>query len=202
MVKQKKEKLLTKDSALLIVDVQNDFCPGGKLPVSNGDEVVPVINKVTKYARRFARCLTIYASLDYHPRKTSHFDKWPRHCVKGTKGAELHPDLDVSGAIFVLKGTAKDKDDYSDFDGHTMPNSMTLEYSLRNKGIKRLFVGGLATDYCVKFTVLDALKLGFEVYVLEDAIRAVNVKPGDGERAIEEMRKAGAIVTTTKEVLG
>ncbi len=215
MAKRKKVGLLTKNSALLVVDVQNDFCPGGKLPVPCGNEVVEPLNRFLKEMWKLNR--GVWISLDWHPRKTGHFSKynkngkgWPVHCVKETKGAELHPKLNLNGHfILVLKGTKKDEDGYSDFDGMTniglgFPglSGRTLEKSLKNHQIKRLFVGGLATDYCVKFTVLDALKLGFEVYVLEDAIRAVNVKPGDGERAIEEMRKAGAIVTTTKEVLG
>lgn len=179
---------------LVIVDVQNDFCPGGALAVSQGDLVVPVLNR---YIRRFAEArLPVVATRDWHPEKTSHFNScggvWPPHCVQGTRGAEFHPELALpEDAVIVSKGMGVDEDSYSGFQG-AGPGGTPLADLLRQRGAERLFVGGLATDYCVKQTVLDGLKKGFQVVLLEDAIRGVNLKPGDSERAVEEMVRAGA----------
>lgn len=187
-----------KQDALVIVDVQNDFCPGGSLAVPEGDQVVPVLNR---YARRFAEAgAPIFASRDWHPEKTTHFQAyggvWPPHCVQGTRGAEFHPDLALpDGTIVVSKGMDPNADAYSCFQADD-PNGMPFAAALGEKGAQRLFVGGLATDYCVKATVLDAAREGFQVVVLEDAIRAVNVNPGDGEKAIAEMEAAGAAFVT------
>ncbi len=180
--------------ALVIVDVQNDFCPGGALPVARGDEVVPVLNR---YAERFARRgAAVFATRDWHPERTRHFQAfggvWPPHCVQGTPGAAFHPDLRLPpGTVVASKGMDPEQDAYSGFQART-PEGLGFAAALGARGVRRLFVGGLATDYCVKATVLDALKEGFEVVLLEDAVRAVDVTPGDGERALQEMRAAGA----------
>jgi nicotinamidase/pyrazinamidase len=180
--------------ALIVVDVQNDFCPGGALPVSSGDRVVPVINRYIEKFRKAER--PIFATRDWHPEKTRHFaafgGKWPPHCVQGTRGAEFHPDLRLSeDVVIVSKGTRPQEDSYSGFDGADSQGIGFAEL-LRRKGVNRLFVGGLATDYCVKHTVLDGLREGFEVVLLQDASRGVDLQPEDSERAVQEMVRAGA----------
>ena len=180
--------------ALLIVDVQNDFCPGGALGVAGGDQIVPVLNR---YARRFAaRGAAVFGSRDWHPHRTRHFKDhgglWPRHCVQGTRGAEFHPGLELPApSTVVSKGMDPDEDAYSCFQARDA-EGQELPALLRARGVRRLFVGGLATDYCVKATALDAVREGLEVVVLRDAIRAVDLEPGDGARAIEEMSRSGA----------
>lgn len=180
--------------ALLIIDVQNDFCSGGSLPVPEGDKVVPVLNR---YIQRFeAANLPIFATRDWHPEKTSHFKAfgglWPPHCIQGTKGAEFRPDLALpQDVVIVSAGMGPDEDGYSGFVGKD-DQGVGLADLFRQRGVERIFVGGLATDYCVKHTVLDGLKEGFKVVLLEDAIRGVDVQPGDSERAIEDMIRAGA----------
>ena len=181
-------------AALLIVDVQNDFCPGGALAVAEGDRVALVINL---YIERFAVTgAPIYASRDWHPAQTSHFKAcggiWPVHCVQNTHGAEFHPALQLGAAVTIVsKGTATDVDSYSGFDA-VDENGTRLAALLRAGGIEKIYVGGLATDYCVKQTVLDGLKLGFDVVVLRDAIRGVDLSPGDSTRSLQEMQRAGA----------
>jgi nicotinamidase/pyrazinamidase len=181
-------------SALLVVDVQNDFCPGGALAVPQGDRVVPVLNRwIARFAERAA---PIYASRDWHPATTIHFapqgGPWPVHCVANTAGAEFHPALRLPpSAIIVSKGMKPDEHGYSPFDGQTT-SGVSLVDDLRQRGIKHLFVGGLATDYCVKNAVLDGLRSGLAVTVLEDAVAGVEVQPGDSARAVAEMRDAGA----------
>jgi len=188
--------------ALVVVDVQNDFCPGGSLAVPHGDEVVPTLNQAI---RKFnAAGAPIFASRDWHPQKTKQFKEyggvWPPHCVQGTRGAEFHPDLELPrDGIVVSKGMDPDTDSYSAFQAED-ENGMPFSAALGEKGAQRLFVGGLATDYCVKATVLDALREGFEVIVLEDAIGAVDVSPGDGDTAIAEMKAHGAAFATTKDL--
>ncbi len=183
--------------ALVIVDVQNDFLPGGALPVPQGDEVVPVLNE---YIHRFRQAgLPIVATRDWHPPDHCSFrdrgGPWPAHCVQGTPGAEFAPGLELpDDALVVSKATEPDQEAYSGFQG------TDLDARLRAMGVRRLFVGGLATDYCVKQTVLDALRLGYQVYLLTDAIRAVDVHPGDGEAAIDEMRRAGALPLTLSDL--
>jgi nicotinamidase/pyrazinamidase len=180
--------------ALVVVDVQNDFCPGGALGVAGGDEVVPVLNR---YIERFRKDgAPVFATRDWHPQKTKHFRAWggvwPPHCVQGTTGAEFHPRLEVPpDAVVVSKGMDPEDDAYSCFQGLD-PGGRPFAAALGTRGVQRIFVGGLATDYCVKATALDATREGFEVVVLADAIRAVDLQPGDGDRAIEEMRTAGA----------
>lgn len=180
--------------ALVIVDVQNDFCPGGALAVNAGDEVVPVMNR---YAERFARAgAAVFASRDWHPRQTKHFKEWggvwPPHCVQGTRGAEFHAGLTLPPqTAIVSKGMDPDADAYSAFQAETADGT-PFATALAVRGTRRLFIGGLATDYCVKATVLDARKHGFEAFVLEDASRAVDIAAGDGARAVDEMTAAGA----------
>jgi nicotinamidase/pyrazinamidase len=180
--------------ALIIVDVQNDFCPGGALAVAGGDEVVPALNPVIE---RFAGAgLPIIATRDWHPEKTSHFKThggpWPVHCVQGTRGAEFHGDLKLGNAVVLSKGMTADEDSYSGFQA-TDPSGTRLATLLRHQGVERILVGGLATDYCVKHTVLDGLREGFKVVLLSDSIRAVNLEPHDGALAIDEMVRAGAV---------
>jgi nicotinamidase/pyrazinamidase len=174
--------------ALIVVDVQNDFCPGGTLAVSHGDEVVAPLNELID--EFLERGDPVYKSRDWHPPQTKHFEAyggtWPIHCVQNTKGAEFHSQLKDDPRIRVISKGLGDTDCYSAFD------ETDLASQLRDKGVEEVVVGGLATDYCVKNTVLDALKQGFKVKALENAMRAVDLKPGDGERAIEEMRNAGA----------
>jgi len=187
---------LNRHDAVLIVDVQADFLPGGNLGVQRGDEVVPVLNRYLALARR--KGVAVFASRDWHPRDHCSFlaqgGPWPEHCVAGSTGAEFAPGLALTRDVVVIsKATAKDTDAYSAFQG------TELALRLRELGVKRLLVGGLATDYCVLNTVLDARKAGFDVLLLVDAVRAVNVKPGDGERAEREMRAAGAVATRFEE---
>ncbi len=187
--------------ALLIVDPQLDFMPGGALPVPEGDRIVPVVNK---YIERFREAgKPILVSRDWHPEVTKHFQQyggiWPPHCIQGSRGAEFHPDLDLKDAVVVSKGMDPERDSYSAFDGFE-PDGTPLEEGLRRRGIDRLYVGGLATDYCVRWTVLEALKRGFKATVLLDAIRGVNLKPHDSEEAIEEMVRAGGDVATLERL--
>ncbi|HEV8545356.1 MAG TPA: isochorismatase family protein [Candidatus Limnocylindrales bacterium] len=186
-------------TALLVVDVQNDFAdPNGALSVRGGDAIVPVVNAAAREAQA-AGAYVAYTQ-DWHPHDTPHFAKdggiWPVHCLAGSWGAWLHPDLVVVGPS-IHKGS-KGEDGYS---GFTMRDPVTerttptqLEGLLRARSIERVVIGGLATDYCVKATALDAVRLGFETTVLADAIAAVDLEPGDGDRAIEEMRAAGVTV--------
>jgi nicotinamidase/pyrazinamidase len=181
--------------ALIIVDVQNDFCPGGALAVKGGDEVVPVLNRaIEKFT---AAGLPIFATRDWHPEKTSHFKAyggvWPVHCVQGTQGAEFHSGLHLDKDVIVVSaGMLPSEDGYSGFQATDASGSRLAEL-LHRKSVERIFVGGLATDYCVKHTVLDGLREGFKVVLLTDAIRAVNLNPHDGELAIDEMVRAGAV---------
>jgi nicotinamidase/pyrazinamidase len=182
--------------ALILVDVQNDFCPGGALAVENGDEVVPVLNR---YIERFVDLrLPIFATRDWHPVQTTHFKAyggvWPVHCVQGTHGAEFHPDLKLTPEITIVSaGMGADEDGYSGFLGRDS-SGRSLAALLRDRGVDRLFIGGLATDYCVKHTVLDGIQEGFQVMLIGDAVRGVNLKPGDSEQAIQEMSAAGAVL--------
>ncbi len=183
-------------TALVVVDVQNDFAdPAGSLAVAGGEEVVPVVNE--EVGRATAAGGFVVATQDWHPPDTPHFEKdggvWPVHCVQGTWGAELHPDLRIEGPV-VRKG-AGGEDGYSGFtmrdprSGETVPTE--LGELLRQRGIERVVVAGLATDYCVKETALDAARLGFATSVLTRAVAAVNLQPGDGEAALAEMAGAG-----------
>lgn len=181
---------------LLIVDVQRDFLPGGALAVPQGDAVVPVLNRYITLAR--SRGMTLYASRDWHPRNhcsfTAQGGPWPEHCLAGTRGAEFTPALALPrDAVIIDKATTPGADAYSAFSG------TDLLGRLRRQKVGKLLVGGLATDYCVLNTVLDARGAGFETLLLKDAIRAVNVQPGDGERAERRMTDAGAAVIQFNE---
>jgi nicotinamidase/pyrazinamidase len=173
--------------ALLIVDPQVDFCPGGALAVPSGDRIFDVVNAAAEGAP------LVVASRDWHPENHCSFaargGPWPPHCRQGTPGAEFHPALDTSRVDEVVsKGQDPERDAYSAFEGTGLADL------LRSRGVERLVVVGLATDYCVRASVLDALNAGFGVTVLEDGVGAVDVKPGDGARALAEMRERGATV--------
>ena len=189
----KKDFSVGKTDALIIVDVQNDFCPGGALPVPEGDQVIPVLNDNMKI---FTKANAgIFATRDWHPPNHISFKAqggpWPPHCVQNSKGAEFHPDLKLpSDTTIISKAMDPLKEAYSSFDGTELANT------LKTQGVTRVFVGGLATDYCVKNTVLDARKLGFETVLLLDATRGINLEPGDVAKAIDEMIKSGAEQST------
>ena len=177
------------NAALILVDIQNDFCPGGALAVREGDQVVPVANRL------IPKFPVVVVTQDWHPADHCSFKIWPPHCVQNTPGAELHPQLDRSRIAFsVRKAFTPDADAYSEFSG-VDEAGRGLDELLRSQGVKTLYVVGLATDYCVRATVLDGLKLGYEVNVVTDGVRAVNVKPEDGAKALDEMAKAGATLT-------
>ena len=177
--------------ALLIVDVQNDFCPGGPMAVPGGDKVVPIINSIMDAFP------LVLASKDWHPKDTVHFKKWPPHCIQDTPGADFHPKLDTSRIKKVfLKGTKNKDDGYSAFEA---TNADLLKF-LKKEGVADLYVCGLATDYCVKATAEDADKNGFETFVVEDAVAAVDKKPGDGEKALKEMAHAGITLINSDEI--
>lgn len=185
----KKDYSIGKNDALIVVDVQNDFCPGGALPVPKGDEVVPVLNE---YINLFEKAKSnIVATRDWHPSNHISFKSqggpWPPHCVQNTEGAKFHPDLKLPRrTIVVSKAMNPLKENYSPFE------TPELKSILKKEGVIRVFVGGLATDYCVKQTILDALELGFHSVLLTDAIAAINADSGDEVRAIDEMTKNGA----------
>ena len=191
--------------ALLIVDFQNDFCPGGALPVADGDKIAAPINALLDSFD------LVVATRDWHPPNHGSFagidvdpaewrgadppSIWPVHCVQGTPGAELYAGLDEAKVDVVIdKGQDPNSQGYSGF------QDTRLGDLLRGRGVDRLYVAGLATDYCVKNTVLDARRLGFDVTVIEDAIRGVDVQTGDSERAVEEMREAGADLAMSPDV--
>jgi nicotinamidase/pyrazinamidase len=174
--------------ALIVVDVQNDFCPGGALAVEGGDEVIAPLNGLIQ--EFLSRGDVVVKSRDWHPPHTRHFaaygGTWPVHCVQHSRGAQFHPDLIEDPRILIISKSKMDADEYSAFDGTGLADL------LRRHGVGEVWVGGLATDYCVKHTVLDALREGFPVKAVADAMRPVEVEPGDGARALEEMRAAGA----------
>ena len=180
----------------MIADIQNDFLPGGALPVARGDEIVSVLNV---YAKRFQEAgAHVFASKDWHPLNHCSFKQqggpWPPHCVQETKGAKFSLDLKLpEDAVVVFKATDPMRESYSVFDG------TDFAAELEERDVIRLFIGGLATDYCVLNTVLDARKLGYETVVLMDATRGIDVEPGDVDRAVESMLKAGAEQATTAD---
>ncbi|MEW6681321.1 MAG: nicotinamidase [Nitrospirota bacterium] len=189
MATQPNQTTLQPGDALLVVDVQRDFLPGGSLAVPAGDAVIPTINRYAALWRD--RGLPVFATRDWHPPSHCSFREqggpWPRHCVAGTPGAEFGPGLDLPANVVVIsKGDAADRDAYSGF------QETSLHERLRAAGVRRVFVGGLATDYCVLATVRDARSLGYAVRLLTDAIKAVDVHAGDGQRAQEEMIRLGA----------
>jgi len=181
------EETLHRGDALIVVDVQNDFCPGGALPIENGDKVVPVLNRWIDAA--LAQNVPVYFSRDWHPVQHISFTErdglWPPHCIQDSKGARFHPDLHVpESAVIVTKGTRFDHDQNSAFD------ETGLAAQLRHDGVRRLFVGGLAEDVCVLATVLDGLNENFEVALIADATRPVTAS--GGEKARKQMEDAGA----------
>ncbi len=189
MNEEKGKVRIDNKSALIIVDVQKDFTPGGALAVPDGDKIIPVINK---YIDEFKRAGgKVFATRDWHPENHISFKErggpWPPHCVQNTEGAQFHPDLKLPEDVEVVsKAYEPDKDAYSGFEG------TDLEERLRRYGIERTFICGLATDYCVKNTVIDAISRGFETFLLTDAIKGIDANPGDSDRAIEEMKQRGA----------
>ncbi len=201
--------------ALLVVDIQNDFLPGGSLPVPEGDEVISITNRV------MTKIDLIVASKDWHPNNhgsfaQSHPNKkvgdmikldgldqilWPVHCVQKTPGADFSPALNQDAIDYIVhKGQDKNVDSYSAFFDNNQRNSTGLDAYLKSRGVKTLYIVGLATDYCVKYSVLDALSLGFQVLVVTDACRGVNVKKGDDKAALEEMKAAGAKLISSEGV--
>jgi nicotinamidase/pyrazinamidase len=190
-------------TALILVDVQNDFCPGGALGVPGGDRVVEPLNRATT---AFAAAgLPIIATRDWHPPHTHHFQPfggpWPVHCVQESEGAAFHPDLRLPVETLLLyKGTDEQRDGYSAFDGVSETGTMLVQL-IAEKGICHLCIGGLATDYCVRTTVLDAVAHGLTVTVLIDAIAGVDLQTGDSERALAEMRAAGARMLGVDELI-
>ncbi len=188
--------------ALLVVDVQRDFCPGGSLAVQRGDRIVPVLNRMLALVR--VHQLPVYFTRDWHPPDSTHFvtggGRWPVHCVAGTEGARFHSDLLVpDDAILVSKGYETDSNGYSAFDGR-LDDGAPLADDLRERTVGHLVVGGLATEYCVKHTVLDALQAGWNVTLISDAIVPVELSPGDAERALGEMQAAGAALICSDDL--
>jgi len=202
-------------NCLVIVDVQNDFCPGGALPVREGDRVVPVINRLLD---RFDR---VVATQDWHPPGHLSFAAnhpgrtpgeviqlagleqvlWPVHCVQDTPGAEFHPDLDLSRIQAVFrKGVDPEVDSYSGFFDNGRRRSTGLEEYLRREGVEEVYIGGLATDYCVRWTALDAVRLGFRTWVIEDACRGVELRPGDTAAALAEMAQTGVQIIHSNDL--
>jgi len=194
---------MKKKKALLVVDLQNDFCPGGALGIPGGDKIIPAINKYVKFFSK--KKLAIFASRDWHPIKTAHFKdfggSWPVHCIHNSRGAQFHPKLKLSkDIIFLYKGMDPLKDSYSvfqaeDSSGRSFPNLLKV------MGVEEIYIAGLATDYCVRFTAKDALRQGLKVKVLLDAVQGVDLKPGDSERAFKEMEKLGAKLVKMKAVI-
>jgi len=199
-------------NALIIVDMQNDFCPGGALEVDGGDSIVEGINRI---AEKFS---VIATTQDWHPRNHGSFASnhrgarpydlgmlsgrsqvlWPDHCVQNSKGAEFHPDLEVRGENF-FKGTNPAADSYSGFFDDDGTSTGLHEY-LVNKKVTKVYICGLATDYCVKFTALDGLKQGYKTVVLEDLCRGVNRDPSDSRKTFEALRDAGAFIETSSNL--
>ena len=190
--------IITNNSAIIAVDIQNDFCPGGALPVPDGDAVVYSMNLyITKFSKMG---LPVYFTRDWHPQNHISFKTnggiWPEHCVQETYGAELHKKLLIpSRAVIISKGISPDNEGYSGFQG------TDLDKRLKAKNIRQLFIGGLATDYCVKSTVLDALHAGFDVVFLSDASKGVDVNTGDSEQAIDEMLREGAVKVVYGDII-
>jgi len=190
--------------ALVVVDVQNDFCPGGSLAVPKGDSIIPRLNRYITYFSQ--RRLPIFFSRDWHPVKSRHFKDfggiWPVHCLRNSSGAAFHPKLKIpKGAILIYKGMDPDKDSYSVFQAED-DEGTSFEKLLALMGIKELYFAGLATDYCVKYSCQDALKKGFKAKILLDAVKGVNLRPKDSEEAIAYLKKMGAKTLTFKKLEG
>ena len=176
---------------LIIVDLQNDFLPGGALPALEGDKVIPVINKLLGLFD------LVIASKDWHPNDTVHFQKWPVHCVRESEGAGFPENFNNQSVnLTICKGTANSDDGYSAFEA----TGIDLDRYLQEKGARELYIAGLTTEYCVKNTVLDALNAGYKTIVIKDAVAGVKAHPGDEEKAWKEMSKAGAMIITSGEL--
>jgi len=203
-------------NALILVDLQNDFCPGGALAVPEGDQIMPLVNRLLDHFDLGV------ATQDWHPAEhgsfaANHAGKkpgdsivlaglpqilWPVHCVQNTPGAELHPSLDrATLAKIFRKGIDPNVDSYSGFFDNGHRNSTGLGDYLKQQGVDSVYVCGLATDYCVKYTALDAVELGFKTYLIEDASRGVDLRPGDVQKAIQEMRGKGIVIIRTNEYI-
>jgi nicotinamidase/pyrazinamidase len=180
-------------AALLLVDVQKDFCPGGALAAPGGDQIIAALNRHIADARE--RNMPVYASRDWHPAVTTHFKEyggqWPAHCVQETAGAQFHADMKLpADTVVISKGEDPARPGYSAFDGQTS-DGKTLLHDLRDRQVTRLYVGGIATDYCVKATAIDGAEAGLHVCVLRDAVTGIDVRPGDVDRALEDMSRNG-----------
>lgn len=192
------------------VDMQNDFCPGGALAVTEGDQVVEPFNRAAQWVRDQGG--EVIFTRDWHPANTAHFDQWPPHCVAGTPGAKFRDGLEVlPDDIVVSKGTGASEDAYSGFEGKDAQGRNLAEIIFAGKKEKvAVVIGGLATDYCVKSTALDAVEIAKRaseeaqnaVFILEDAVRAVKLQPEDGEIAIRNMQAAGVKIITSEELVG
>ena len=189
-------------AVLLVVDVQKDFCPGGSLAVPEGDTIIPAINRYIEIFQR--QGIPVFASRDWHPPVTDHFKAygglWPPHCIQGTDGAQFHPLLRLpDGVVVISKGMDPHKDDYSTF--HALSETgYYLDDHLKGEGVERIYLCGLATDYCVRQSSLDALRTGYRVTVLRDAVKGVDLTPGDSQRALEEIARAGAEMADLAEI--
>lgn len=182
---------------LLVVDPQLDFMPGGALPVPEGDTIIPVINRLIRLFRKEGS--PVYISRDWHPQNHCSFvengGQWPAHCIRGTRGAEFHPDLLIPERTTIIdKAVRKEPDAYSAF------QDTGLSKILRDKGIVHVYTCGLATDVCVKSTVLDGIRAGFKMFFVSDASKAVELEPGDGDTAIQEMKDAGAVIFDSRKL--
>jgi nicotinamidase/pyrazinamidase len=176
-------------NALLIIDLQQDFLPGGALPTPEGYHIIPVINRIMKGFD------LVLASKDWHPPDTVHFDHWPPHCVKDSEGAEFPEDFfDQQIEQLFLKGTGQKDDGYSAFEA----TNVDLKYYLNKHGVHRLFLAGLTTEYCVKATAMEAIRNNYHTIIVKDAVAAVEANPGDGKKAIKEMESAGVIITDSQ----
>ena len=197
MNEEKEKVVIDNRSALIIVDVQKDFTPGGALAVPDGDKIVPVINKyIDEFKRSGGK---VFATRDWHPENHISFKErggpWPPHCIQNTEGAQFHPDLKLPEDVEVVsKAYEPDKDAYSGFEG------TDLDERLRRYGIEKVFICGLATDYCVKNTVIDAISRGFETFLLTDAIKGIDANPGDSDKAIEETKQRGAKLMSFNDI--
>lgn len=202
--------------ALILIDIQNDFLPGGALPVPEGNEIIPIVQSLLKHPFEL-----IIATKDWHPKEHSSFAVnqgkmpgeivklgnieqvlWPVHCVQNTFGAEFAPGWDTNKiSKIIYKGTDKSIDSYSSFFDNQHKQSTGLEDFLRKNNIQELFIAGLATDYCVKFSALDALNLGFQVHIISDACRGINISPEDSAKTLKDLQAKGAIITTSTELI-
>ncbi|MBA4396052.1 MAG: nicotinamidase [Syntrophus sp. (in: bacteria)] len=190
--------------ALSVTDVQNDFLPGGALGVAGGDRIIPPLNRVIALFHKDN--LPLFFTRDWHPPDHCSFQsqggRWPPHCAQNTPGADFALGLNIpQSAVIISKGTQKDSEQYSTFYGRDAAGHPQSDL-MKKFGVRRIFIAGLATDYCVLNSVKDALAAGHEVYVLADAVCAVDINPGDGRRAIEEMVRLGAKMTTTERIQG